>query len=130
MRANALLGLIALSGWLASRRRSSTPTAFDTVYQVLLHPRCANCHPAGDAPLQFDDGRPHGQNITHRSEANGLPCASCHRAGTGRSRTRRRVPELAPAACGDPDDLRRPHACPAVRAAQGSTQTGGRISPR
>ena len=57
--------------------------AFMTVHQVFLHPRCSNCHPAGDAPLQYDDQRPHGQNITRRSERNGLPCRTCHRANNG-----------------------------------------------
>ena len=93
MRANALLGLIALSGCSLAQAEQPPPTAFDTVYQVLLHPRCANCHPAGDAPLQFDDGRPHGQNITRRSEVNGLPCASCHRARNG---TKPNTPPGAP----------------------------------
>ena len=40
--------------------------------RVLESPRCLNCHPAGDAPLQIDDGRPHAMNITRRSEKNGL----------------------------------------------------------
>ena len=31
--------------------------AFETVRQVLQHPRCQNCHIPGDAPLQFDEGR-------------------------------------------------------------------------
>ena len=52
---------------------------FMTVYNVLESPRCKNCHPAGDAPLQYDDSRPHGQNITRRSEKNGVTCATCHR---------------------------------------------------
>ena len=54
--------------------------AFMTLYRVLEHPRCMNCHPKGDAPLQYDDSRPHGQNITRRSEKNGVTCATCHRA--------------------------------------------------
>jgi hypothetical protein len=56
---------------------------FATIYRAFESPRCRNCHPAGDAPLQFDDGRPHGQNITRRSEQNGLACAACHRAKNG-----------------------------------------------
>jgi hypothetical protein len=54
--------------------------AFATVYKILMHPRCMNCHPAGDAPLQFDTSTPHAMNITRRSEANGVPCAACHRS--------------------------------------------------
>ena len=29
-------------------------SAFQDVYEVLQHPRCLNCHPSGDAPLQTD----------------------------------------------------------------------------
>ena len=33
--------------------------AFETVRTVLQSPRCVNCHPAGDVPLQDDDGHLH-----------------------------------------------------------------------
>src|SRR6476660_2616760 len=33
--------------------------AFMKVYKVLMSPRCMNCHPAGDAPLQGDDNHVH-----------------------------------------------------------------------
>jgi hypothetical protein len=52
--------------------------AFGDVHAVLLSPRCANCHPAGDAPLQTDAGVPHSMNITRASEKNGVPCSTCH----------------------------------------------------
>jgi hypothetical protein len=55
--------------------------AFETVQKVFQHPRCQNCHIPGDAPLQFDDGRTHGQNVKRGPEgqgAAGLPCATCH----------------------------------------------------
>jgi hypothetical protein len=57
--------------------------AFDTVQRVLQHPRCQNCHIPGDAPLQFDEGVPHAQNVHRGPEgkgAAGLPCATCHAA--------------------------------------------------
>ena len=54
--------------------------AFADVARVLTSPRCANCHPAGDAPLQGDDGVPHAMGIDRRSPAVGLPCSTCHRA--------------------------------------------------
>jgi len=50
---------------------------------VFQHPRCQNCHIPGDAPLQFDEGRTHGQNVKRGVEgqgAAGLPCATCHAA--------------------------------------------------
>lgn len=56
--------------------------AFATVYEVLQHPRCKNCHPAGDAPLQGDEGRRHGQNVLGGPDGQGLyamRCANCHR---------------------------------------------------
>jgi hypothetical protein len=52
--------------------------AFADVYRVLLSPRCRNCHPRGEAPLQSDDGVPHAMNITRASAASGLVCATCH----------------------------------------------------
>jgi hypothetical protein len=52
---------------------------FDDVARVLLHPRCVNCHPAGEAPLQTDASRPHHQHVTRRIEALGTHCTACHR---------------------------------------------------
>jgi hypothetical protein len=52
--------------------------AFVDVARVLQSPRCQNCHPAGDAPLQTDAGRPHAMNITRKSAESGLPCTACH----------------------------------------------------
>ena len=55
--------------------------AFETVRVVLQSPRCVNCHPVGDAPLQGDDGHVHQQFVqrgpTGRGVA-GLGCATCH----------------------------------------------------
>ena len=88
--------LIALASCASARADDPPPDgkhAFLTVHQVLLDPRCRNCHPSGDAPLQYDDSRPHGMNITRRSETNGLPCATCHRA---KNSTRPSQPPGAP----------------------------------
>jgi hypothetical protein len=52
--------------------------AFLDVARVLQSPRCMNCHPAGDRPLQTDAGKPHAQNISRASSAAGLPCKTCH----------------------------------------------------
>jgi hypothetical protein len=55
--------------------------AFETVRQVLQHPRCQNCHPDGDAPLQGDDSHVHAQNV-HRGKQGlgdvGEQCVTCH----------------------------------------------------
>lgn len=48
---------------------------------MLLHPRCVNCHPAGDSPLQGDTGRPHDPPVTrgeHDTGVLGMECGSCH----------------------------------------------------
>lgn len=52
--------------------------AFEQVAQVLLSPRCRNCHPAADRPLQTDAGRAHRMNISRASAEAGLPCSTCH----------------------------------------------------
>jgi mono/diheme cytochrome c family protein len=55
--------------------------AFETVRQVLQHPRCQNCHIPGDAPLQFDAGLPHQMAVMRGPDGMGsigLPCATCH----------------------------------------------------
>jgi len=55
--------------------------AFETIRTVLQHPRCQNCHIPGDAPLQFDEGRTHGQNVQRGTDgrgAIGLGCTTCH----------------------------------------------------
>lgn len=49
-----------------------------TVYTTLMSPRCMNCHPNGDAPLQTDESIPHAMNISRTSTANGLDCSTCH----------------------------------------------------
>ncbi len=49
--------------------------------KVLTHPRCVNCHPAGDRPLQGNDGHLH-QPMVVRGDgglgATGMRCYTCH----------------------------------------------------
>jgi len=55
--------------------------AFETVRQVLQHPRCQNCHIPGDAPFQFDAGKPHAMNVLRGKDGKGsagLACGTCH----------------------------------------------------
>lgn len=52
--------------------------AFADVARVLQSPRCRNCHPAGDRPLQGDVPRPHAMNISRASLDAGLRCSACH----------------------------------------------------
>lgn len=57
--------------------------AWPLVYEVLQHPRCVNCHPAGDAPLVGDRGEVHPQNVQRGASGMGLyamTCPTCHQA--------------------------------------------------
>ncbi|MBZ4420103.1 Isoquinoline 1-oxidoreductase subunit [Myxococcus sp. RHSTA-1-4] len=49
--------------------------------RVFLHPRCANCHPSGDVPLQGMDGLAHDPPVARGPGdrgAAGMECTSCH----------------------------------------------------
>jgi hypothetical protein len=54
---------------------------FNEAAKVITHPRCVNCHPAGDRPLQGEDGHPH-QPLVVRGDlglgAPGMRCTTCH----------------------------------------------------
>lgn len=55
--------------------------AFMQVYQVLMSPRCMNCHPSGDVPLQGDDSHLHTMFPKRGADGKGLyamKCANCH----------------------------------------------------
>ena len=55
--------------------------AFADVYKVLMSPRCVNCHPAGDVPLQGDDSHLHTMSPQRGKDGKGLyamKCSNCH----------------------------------------------------
>ena len=55
--------------------------AFMQVYKVLMSPRCMNCHPSGDHPLQGDDSHIHTMNVRRGKLGTGvyaLKCSNCH----------------------------------------------------
>ncbi|WP_437754855.1 hypothetical protein [Sorangium sp. So ce1389] len=61
--------------------REAGLAAFETVRGVLQHPRCQNCHPAGDVPLQGDEGRLHNQYVLRGPTGHGMAgaeCTTCH----------------------------------------------------
>jgi hypothetical protein len=74
------------AGDMQARAAEPTPprdplAAFETVRGVLQSPRCVNCHPAGDVPLQGDDSHLHLQNVRRGPDGNGvagLECTACH----------------------------------------------------
>ncbi len=56
-------------------------TAFMEVYKVLMSPRCMNCHPAGDVPLQGDDSHLHRMFPQRGKDGKGvsaMKCGNCH----------------------------------------------------
>src|ERR1700687_5286791 len=51
------------------------------IHQVLIHPRCLNCHPKSDSPKQGDQRRIHTPPMTsgpHDNAPLGSQCAECH----------------------------------------------------
>jgi len=54
---------------------------FTELGKVLTHPRCLNCHPAGDRPRQGDMARLHQPPVERGADGFGLPamrCPICH----------------------------------------------------
>ncbi len=91
----ALVALIAIaSGFIGKKNSAISPypndkikdsiasvAAFKEVYKVLMSPRCMNCHPAGDIPLQGDDSHLHTMLPKRGQEGHGLyamKCTNCH----------------------------------------------------
>jgi hypothetical protein len=65
----------------ALRDDAGAARAFSSMIQVLHHPRCMNCHSAGDFPRQGDDSHKHTMNVRRGSGGNGVPgvkCSTCH----------------------------------------------------
>jgi hypothetical protein len=55
--------------------------AFMEVYSVLMSPRCMNCHPAGDVPLQGDNSQLHTMLPKRGKDGKGvyaMKCSNCH----------------------------------------------------
>lgn len=54
---------------------------FTEAGKVLLHPRCVNCHPAGENPHQGDVPEPHEPVVSRGADgfgAVGMRCETCH----------------------------------------------------
>lgn len=61
--------------------RERSRALFVEASRVLLHPRCVNCHPNGDVPLQGMEMRLHDPPVTRGPEnagVVGMECAGCH----------------------------------------------------
>ena len=88
-----MAGLVVLSFKAEPARKTSNAAvvkdsvgsvkAFMSVYKVLMSPRCMNCHPAGDVPLQGDDNHLHTMNVKRGADGHGvysMRCSNCHQA--------------------------------------------------
>jgi hypothetical protein len=59
---------------------------FEEAGKVIQSPRCVNCHPAGDRPLQGDDSHPHIPWVRRGAADFGAPamtCNTCHQQHNG-----------------------------------------------
>ena len=57
---------------------------FREALKVIANPRCMNCHPASDRPLQGNDLHPHLPPVTRGPDGGGVPgnyCGACHTDG-------------------------------------------------
>src|SRR5215470_11845287 len=71
----------SIGGYAQSHDAAGARAAFLEAYKVFAHPRCVNCHPAGDAPLQGDDGHPHAFRVRRGEDGRGVfaaKCSNCH----------------------------------------------------
>ncbi len=75
----------------AIKDSATSVKAFHEVYKVLLSPRCMNCHPSGDIPLQGDDSHAHAMLPKRGVDGKGvyaMKCGNCHQSanteGSGR----------------------------------------------
>ena len=62
-------------------REERSRALFLEATRVMLHPRCRNCHPEGNTPLQGDEGRTHEPPVVRGPTDHGAPgleCTSCH----------------------------------------------------
>jgi hypothetical protein len=94
----AALAVSMTTGYAASQAISNTlalPESFTSIAdtdarsaamftelgKVLTHPRCVNCHPAGDRPRQGDQSRLHQPPVERGADGHGtetMRCSICH----------------------------------------------------
>jgi len=64
-----------------SDRADRSRALFQEASRVMRHPRCSNCHPDGDSPLQGMDQTPHDPPVIRGPEDRGvvgMTCTGCH----------------------------------------------------
>jgi len=76
-----MLGLIAVAAVKSGPAAKGDASSFTALLPVLKHPRCMNCHSAGDFPRQGDDGHQHAMNVRRGVGGMGVTaekCSTCH----------------------------------------------------
>jgi hypothetical protein len=66
-----------------ANRRARSVALFGEAAKVIMSPRCLNCHPATERPLQGDDMHPHEPPVKRGVGGMGAPgmrCVTCHGA--------------------------------------------------
>ncbi len=82
--ANSAHAMLAASTTASSAYKSepaAAQAAFNRAWTVFDSPRCRNCHPSGDAPLQGDDGHVPVQDVKRGANGKGvygMKCSTCH----------------------------------------------------
>jgi hypothetical protein len=79
--ANALRPVSAFAAIADDRARAIA--LFQEAGKVIAHPRCMNCHPAGDSPTQTERMQRHLPLVVRGADGHGAPgmmCATCHHA--------------------------------------------------
>jgi hypothetical protein len=75
-------GLKPVSAFAGIADPAARSTAiFTEMGKVIQHPRCVNCHPRTDRPLQGDAQQPHNPPVSRGPQDRGmagLECATCH----------------------------------------------------
>lgn len=72
---------LALLAHAQDSGRDQSVALFKEAAQVFRHPRCMNCHPAGDQPTQGADMHKHLMNVQRGPKdhgAVGMNCKACH----------------------------------------------------
>jgi hypothetical protein len=83
-------------------QRARSIALFEEAGKVLQHPRCVNCHPATERPLQTEAMRPHQPLVVRGADGHGAPSMACNTCHHARNFDPARVPghpqwHLAPA---------------------------------
>ncbi|MGD0230685.1 MAG: hypothetical protein ABSC19_10055 [Syntrophorhabdales bacterium] len=71
------------------RDDAGSARAFLEASQVFFNPRCVNCHPVGDAPLQGNQGAPHAMSVKRGPDGQGKAgarCEGCHQSSNLKGR--------------------------------------------